>query len=45
MDWDVEVRLGTVERTVSSRNRDGRPVRAVNLSRTYARQSRSCGTR
>ena len=36
MDFDVEVNLGSVERWVSSLERDGQPARAVTLSRSYA---------
>ena len=36
MDWDVEGHLGAVERSVSSRDRDGLPARAVIVSRSYA---------
>ena len=36
MDFDVEVNLGAVERSVSSLERDGQPARAVTLSRGYA---------
>ena len=36
MDFDVEGNLGAVERSVSSQERDGQPVRAVTLSRSYA---------
>jgi len=36
MKLDVETHLGAVERIVSSLERDGRPARAVMLSRTYA---------
>ena len=36
MDLDVEGHLGAVERSVSSLKRDGQPVRAVTLSRSYA---------
>ena len=36
MDWDVEGHLGAVQRSVSSRDRDGQPARAVIVSRSYA---------
>ena len=36
MDFDVEGHLGAVERSTSSLERDGRPARAVTLSRSYA---------
>ena len=36
MDWDVEGHLGAVQRSVSSRDRDGLPARAVILSCSYA---------
>ena len=36
MDFVVEKHLGTVERSVSSLERDGQPARAVTLSRSYA---------
>ena len=36
MDFDVESHLGSVERSVSSSERDGQPTRAVTLSRSYA---------
>ena len=35
MDLDVGRELGTVERSVSSPERDGQPARAVTLSRSY----------
>ena len=35
MNFDVEAHLGAVERSVSSPERDGRPARAVSLSRSY----------
>ena len=35
MNFDVEAHLGAVERSVSSPGRDGRPARAVSLSRSY----------
>ena len=36
MDFDVEGNLGAAERSVWSMERDGRPARAVTLSRSYA---------
>ena len=36
MDFDVERHLGALERSVSSLERDGRPARAVTLSRRFA---------
>lgn len=36
MEFDVERHLGAVDRSVSSLERDGQPVRAVTLSRSYA---------
>ena len=36
MEFDFEGQLGAVERSVSSLERDGRPERAVTLSRSYA---------
>ena len=36
MDFDVESHLGAVERSVSSLERDGKPARAVTLSRRFA---------
>lgn len=36
MHLDVAGQLGTVERTVSSLERDGQPARAVTLARSYA---------
>lgn len=36
MDFDFGGQLGAVERSVSSLERDGRPARAVTLSRSYA---------
>ena len=36
MDFDVEGCLGAVERSVSALARDGHPVSAVTLSRSYA---------
>ena len=36
MDFDVDVHLGAVERSVSSLERDGNPARDVVLARTYA---------
>ena len=36
MNFDVEGNLGAVERSVSSLERNGQPVRAVTLSRGYA---------
>ena len=36
MEFDVGGNLGAVERSVSSHERDGQPVRAVTLSRSYA---------
>ncbi len=35
MDIDVERHLGTVERSVSSLEREGQPARAITLSRSY----------
>ena len=35
MNFDVEAHLGAVERSVSSLERDGRPARAVFLSRSF----------
>ena len=35
MEFDVQDQLGAVERSVSSLERDGRPGRAVTLSRSY----------
>ena len=35
LDFDVETQLSTVERSVSSLERDGQPARAVTLSRIY----------
>ena len=35
MDFDVEGNLGAAERSVWSMERDGRPARAVTLSRSY----------
>ena len=36
MEFDIESHLAAVERSVSSLERDGQPVRAVTLSRSYA---------
>ena len=36
MDFDVEGHLGALERSVSSLERDGKPARAVTLSRGFA---------
>ena len=36
MDFDVQGSLAAVERSVSARERDGRPARVVGLSRRYA---------
>ena len=36
MRFDIENHLGAVERSVSSLDRDGRPARAVTVSRTYS---------
>jgi uncharacterized protein YndB with AHSA1/START domain len=36
MGFDVESHLGAVERSVASLEREGRPARAVTLSRSYA---------
>lgn len=35
MSFDIEFHLGTVERSVSSLERDGRPASAVTLARSY----------
>ena len=35
MNFDVQAHLSAVERSVSSLERDGRPARAITLSRTY----------
>lgn len=36
MDFDVEEQLAAAERSVSARERDGRPARVVGLARRYA---------